>query len=186
LCCCNELSAFILLVSFALNQKITMRIRTAFLIALSISIFTACTNNKEGAAEEKAAVDSLQNGGALSSIDSLQQDMGGAPSNEISVVNSGAQAAPATGKGLNPAHGEPGHRCEIAVGAPLDSKPTAAASQPNMTSQPSLSPQPMSIPSAGSPSSPPASGSVAEGTNPAHGQPGHDCAIPVGAPLKKK
>ena len=39
------------------------------------------------------------------------------------------QAAPATastGSGkLNPAHGQPGHRCDIAVGAPLDSKPAA-------------------------------------------------------------
>ena len=26
--------------------------------------------------------------------------------------------------GLNPAHGQPGHRCDIAVGAPLNSKPT--------------------------------------------------------------
>jgi len=25
---------------------------------------------------------------------------------------------------LNPKHGEPGHRCDIAVGAPLNSKPT--------------------------------------------------------------
>lgn len=26
-------------------------------------------------------------------------------------------------KGLNPAHGQPGHRCDIAVGAPLNSAP---------------------------------------------------------------
>jgi hypothetical protein len=32
-------------------------------------------------------------------------------------------AASASGAKLNPAHGEPGHRCEIPVGAPLDSEP---------------------------------------------------------------
>jgi len=26
---------------------------------------------------------------------------------------------------LNPAHGQPGHRCDIAVGAPLNSAPAA-------------------------------------------------------------
>ncbi|MBK6446411.1 MAG: hypothetical protein IPF81_14280 [Bacteroidetes bacterium] len=31
----------------------------------------------------------------------------------------------------------------------------------------------------------PASGPTAPGMNPPHGQPGHDCAIAVGAPLKK-
>jgi hypothetical protein len=25
---------------------------------------------------------------------------------------------------MNPSHGQPGHRCDIAVGAPLNSKPT--------------------------------------------------------------
>ncbi|HRF24698.1 MAG TPA: hypothetical protein PLR98_11060, partial [Chitinophagaceae bacterium] len=30
--------------------------------------------------------------------------------------------------GLNPEHGKPGHRCDIAVGAPLDSKPAAVTS----------------------------------------------------------
>jgi hypothetical protein len=59
---------------------------------------------------------------------------------------------------LNPAHGKPGHRCDVAVGAPLNSStpspvqaPTAAAKAPNL--------------------------------NPAHGQPGHKCDIAVGAPL---
>lgn len=32
-------------------------------------------------------------------------------------------AKPAAGVALNPAHGAPGHRCDIAVGQPLDSKP---------------------------------------------------------------
>lgn len=27
------------------------------------------------------------------------------------------------GKGMNPAHGQPGHRCDVAVGAPLNSAP---------------------------------------------------------------
>jgi len=69
--------------------------------------------------------------------------------------------------GLNPAHGQPGHRCDIPVGAPLNSPP-AAASKPQ---QPVIST-----------GTPPAASTGM--VNPAHGQPGHDCSVPVGAPLK--
>jgi hypothetical protein len=31
----------------------------------------------------------------------------------------------ATAPGMNPAHGQPGHRCDIPVGQPLNSKPAA-------------------------------------------------------------
>ncbi|MFC0777701.1 hypothetical protein [Flavobacterium sp. HJSW_4] len=82
-------------------------------------------------------------------------------------------------KGINPAHGQPGHRCDIAVGAPLNSAPqqqgqvTAQAGQTVKMSQPQVvttttTQQPVK---------------VAKGMNPPHGQPGHRCDIPVGAPL---
>src|SRR5688572_14008415 len=35
-----------------------------------------------------------------------------------------------TAPGMNPPHGQPGHRCEIAVGAPLNSAPAAQPGQP--------------------------------------------------------
>jgi hypothetical protein len=97
-----------------------------------------------------------------------------------------SQITPApSGKGLNPAHGQPGHRCDIAVGAPLSSAPAAKPSAPVTTpiAAPTSSPAPMQItPSATTtPSTPAAPGAK---LNPAHGQPGHDCAIAVGAPLK--
>lgn len=79
-----------------------------------------------------------------------------------------------TAPGMNPPHGEPGHRCDIAVGQPLNSKPgappvsqtTAANPQPVQVSQPAVAntgPKPE--------------------LNPAHGEPWHDCAKQVGAPL---
>jgi hypothetical protein len=83
-----------------------------------------------------------------------------------------------TGKGLNPAHGQPGHRCDIAVGAPLDSKPAASPATTTAT-------QPASITSAPK-TTPPATQKAAAGMNPAHGQPGHRCDIAVGAPLNSK
>ncbi len=73
---------------------------------------------------------------------------------------------------LNPKHGAPGHRCDIAVGAPLNS---TVQPEPQATPVIQISPaKPKALINSG-------------GTfklNPAHGQPGHDCKIPVGEPLK--
>ncbi len=78
---------------------------------------------------------------------------------------------------LNPEHGMPGHRCEIPVGAPLNSP---AAAQPQVSVQQSTQ----------QPAGPRIEQQVTPNTsktvrlNPAHGEPGHDCNIPVGEPLK--
>ena len=39
-----------------------------------------------------------------------------------------------TAPGMNPPHGQPGHRCEIPVGAPLNSK-SVNQKQPQVTTQ---------------------------------------------------
>ena len=82
-----------------------------------------------------------------------------------------AQQMPASGSvALNPEHGQPGHRCEIPVGAPLNSAPTG--STPSVTINPSASSPAISAPA-----------TTTARLNPAHGEPGHDCAVPVGSPL---
>jgi hypothetical protein len=87
------------------------------------------------------------------------------------------QSATPGAAGMNPEHGQPGHRCDIAVGAPLNSPPAA---QPAVTTAPIFTtPPPTQTPVA----TPPAA--TAPGMNPPHGQPGHDCAVAVGAPLNK-
>ncbi len=81
-----------------------------------------------------------------------------APDNETTRENSSSE--------INPAHGEPGHRCDIPVGAPLDQ---ASSQNSGGTST-----------SSGSPIR------LRESTpekNPPHGQPGHQCSVPVGADL---
>lgn len=67
--------------------------------------------------------------------------------------------------GLNPEHGQPGHRCDIAVGAPLSGKAGSPSVAP-IKNQANASPV-----------------KTANGLNPAHGQPGHRCDIKVGDPL---
>jgi hypothetical protein len=91
------------------------------------------------------------------------------PNNSVNTV-----AAPATANVLNPAHGQPGHRCDIAVGAPLNSAPANKSAAPQSPLQTITPIQPVQN----------NTGSTAK-LNPAHGQPGHDCSIPVGQPLKQ-
>ncbi|MFW6310247.1 MAG: hypothetical protein ACOC1D_04020 [Prolixibacteraceae bacterium] len=93
---------------------------------------------------------------------------------------------------INPPHGEPGHRCDIPVGEPLNAQPAGT------TRQTPVNP-PANAPAAGNnPTAPtienaqklnssqPSNTSSAQNSgriNPPHGQPGHRCDIPVGSPL---
>lgn len=82
--------------------------------------------------------------------------------------------------GINPAHGQPGHRCDIAVGAPLNS---AAPQGQAVTAQPAQTVQVNPNQNVVTTTTTAAPAKVAKGMNPAHGQPGHRCDIPVGSPL---
>ncbi|MBC7874095.1 MAG: hypothetical protein H7Y01_08875 [Ferruginibacter sp.] len=84
----------------------------------------------------------------------------------------------ASGAGLNPAHGQPGHRCDISVGAPLNSAPNKNNIQAQAVQSPTTVTQSPTVNS-----SAPSTTFTAPGMNPAHGQPGHKCEIPVGSPL---
>jgi len=88
-------------------------------------------------------------------------------------VDSNGKTAP-TAPGMNPPHGQPGHRCDIPVGESLSSKPASQPAQ-NMQVQ-APQPAPVSQPVVANTGPKPKN-------NPAHGQPWHDCAKQVGAPL---
>jgi hypothetical protein len=71
---------------------------------------------------------------------------------------------------VNPAHGLPGHRCDLPVGAPLTAS-AGSTPNPTPTSQlPSTSVSPIRV-------------DKTPKVNPPHGEPGHDCSKPVGSPL---
>lgn len=78
--------------------------------------------------------------------------------------------------GMNPPHGQPGHRCDIAVGAPLNSTPNKSIPNPAVTN--SSSPVIVKTNSSTVVTKP--------GMNPPHGQKGHRCEIAVGAPLNSQ
>lgn len=131
----------------------------------------------------------------MSGTDSLQaQPLGqagvNAPVQNISTPNATIPSpaikpiSPSTSaKGLNPAHGQPGHRCDIAVGAPLSSAPKTTAPTVTQSAPQVMTTSPATITPATSPVTLPKAAPGAK-LNPPHGQPGHDCAVQVGAPLK--
>jgi hypothetical protein len=73
---------------------------------------------------------------------------------------------------FNPPHGEAGHTCALAVGAPLNS---TASVQP----QQNTNPRPAAAATA-------VVNTSGKKLNPKHGEPGHRCDIAVGAPLDSK
>lgn len=119
------------------------------------------------------------------------------PANEEATPASAATPAGTPPK-LNPPHGQPFHKCEIPVGAPLD----GSAAAPGTTAAAPAS-EPKSFFKAAqateqtAPQTPPNVQQVTPQTNqtatadvgtkpklnPAHGQPFHRCDIAVGAPL---
>lgn len=88
---------------------------------------------------------------------------------------------------INPAHGQPGHRCEIPVGAPLNSAPKAA-NVSKLTTTTTTTNVPANVPQLGATNTNGIQNANANqvtppGMNPPHGQPGHTCSVAVGAPL---
>ena len=94
---------------------------------------------------------------------------------------------------INPPHGQPGHRCDIPVGAALNSLPVntprQTISNPPTVTSPNFANNPTSPTIENAKrlnSSQPASTASTQNSgrlNPPHGQPGHRCEIPVGSPL---
>jgi len=132
--------------------------------AVALMVFTGCGPNKKSDVNTTLpttpANSTFNNPPPANSSDQIQ--LSSPPSQT---------GTPAMAVALNPAHGMPNHRCDIAVGAPLNSAP-----QTNPTAAPRLPTPTLNLP---------AQGSYAADTNPPHGQPGHDCSIAVGAPLKR-
>lgn len=124
---------------------------------------------------------------------------------EVETTEQPAETSNSTEVMLNPPHGEPFHRCDIPVGAPLNSAPANTARQTTSNTVTTTTPQVTTSTSgiANNPMAPTlenanrlSSGQTRTTTqtttnntgpkprlNPAHGQPWHRCDIPVGSPL---
>lgn len=147
-----------------------MKILFQILVSGSLFFYSCSQATKEKSTEESGNTTTVVNPATTSPAESEPSEDSSKP------VESASNVA------LNPAHGMPGHRCDIEVGQPLTSAPAeqkVAAPVQNAT-QPDMGP----LRSDPAPAAPLPTKPVATRLNPAHGQPGHDCAVAVGAPLK--
>lgn len=178
-----------------------MNIKVIATVCTAAVLMAACNNSSNGGAKSTAPV-TLTIPDANNSSPAAQQPL--QPQNGTPVTmqqqpvvtspapNTNSVAASNSNVKLNPEHGQPGHRCDIAVGAPLDGKPAPA---PVITQQPAnisktnpvtvSMPQPTEVQKT---FTTPATntGTTKAGLNPEHGKPGHRCDIAVGAPLDSK
>lgn len=156
-------------------SSLPIRIYSLLLVG---AIFISCKETKDEAETETTAAET-------NTAVTTNTETTAAPDTPVS--NAAPVAAPATSTttapGMNPPHGQPGHRCEIPVGAPLNSQPSNTGTAPMMqqpAQQPAAKPQSFMQPSAAQQTA-----TTAPGMNPPHGQPGHRCDVAVGAPLPK-
>ena len=171
-----------------MKSKLTLCSLLAFSIA-----FTSC--KKEDAAEE-ATTSATPQQLIVPRVQPIPTENYVAPAQQVNtpapnMSQAVTQAPVVTKAGMNPAHGQPGHRCEIAVGAPLNSpaaKPATTSVNPGKAAfttstiqNPATITSSSEVPELLKPNPQP----TAPGMNPPHGQEGHQCGVAVGAPLPK-
>ncbi len=163
-----------------------MKFKSIYLGSILVAAvgFTACTDPQATTDTETDAmlVNTSPASPGASSAQSASVITPAAGKQDQTPATQGSTQAAKTSAAVNPPHGQPGHRCDIAVGAPLDA-PAGSGSMP-VNVQQGPAPASMTIP-ASTPNSTTINpdGSSTVKLNPPHGQPGHDCAKPVGAPL---
>ena len=135
-----------------------------FFFILSVMVLFSCTNTTS---DPEFNYDKIvtKSDSAKTADTTKNQTQITIPQDQIQTTTVSAPANTATAKtGLNPEHGKPGHRCDIPVGAPLNSKPSTPSQQQTVSTKKTITPP---------------------GMNPPHGEPGHRCDIAVGAPLNQ-
>ncbi|MDR0229041.1 MAG: hypothetical protein LBI72_08270 [Flavobacteriaceae bacterium] len=158
-----------------------MKKRLILFAALSFAFLTACKDTPK----EEGTTAPIETNDAAPVDEHAGHNHG--PEGNSHGNNGGSTA------GLNPEHGQPGHRCDIPVGTPLD---TPVQSGNNAMPVSNAAPQasgssegPFLVNDAAKQriqqeggttiAAPSGTGNV----NPPHGQPGHRCDLAVGAPL---
>lgn len=142
-------------------------------LAAAITI-TSCKNNDE---EKNKSIPKVITPFTQQTAVAAQTNQQTAPSQHNLFHENNAVGTSSVAAGVNPAHGQPNHRCDIPVGAPLNSPVNGAAA--SQTNQVQVQPQMQTITQSVTAKTP-------KGMNPPHGQPNHRCDIPVGAPLNSK
>ena len=150
----------------------TKAMKTNYILSLLlVFILFICSCKKELVPQESSAVT------ISSTSDSASTTIvpSGLTNNSTQNASLPQQHSNLNAVGMNPPHGQAGHRCGIAVGAPLNSTPNKSNAKPAS-----------SVSNIGVPAIVKSNAQAVftkPGMNPPHGQTGHRCDIAVGAPL---
>jgi hypothetical protein len=161
-----------------------MDMKNTFIGLIAVSLLAASCKKDERATYLKEEANAGQPSVALNNTSKT------ALMDQAGIQSSPNPAPMATAPGMNPPHGQPGHRCDIPVGQPLNGAPaTATTVSQNINANGNnivqidpnaVSPGKITLNNNGK------QVKTAPGMNPPHGQPGHRCDIPVGQPLSSK
>ncbi len=135
---------------FYYHKSIIMK-RTIILVLSCVTItLYSCSDKKNTESQSPITpAQEIVNDGSLPAPAPAAPASGATPITvePVTMTSSNGQAVPATGataqpaasnEALNPPHGQPGHRCDIAVGVPLSAPPGTGT--PAMSSSPSTAP----------------------------------------------
>jgi hypothetical protein len=160
----NNVEVSVVHLSNTFKTNNSMIVKSFVLIASTAIFLSSCSDNKTEESVEKTETENLSIQAPApdsAGVDKIAAPVNQAPS-QVSIPTEKATGSPA----LNPAHGQPGHRCDLAVGAPLPS-----AEKNNTTVTAPVKPSEVKLTE------------IKPALNPAHGEPGHRCDLQVGAPL---
>lgn len=143
------------------------------LIIVSAALFMSCDN-------KKATTEETQN---ISPVPSDSLVVGDSLTINTSAENGVENASAGVRPALNPEHGQPYHRCDIQVGAPIDSAPDQPAAQAMPQGNVGAGFNTSPIAPQAATSAPLQASGPKPAFNPEHGQPYHQCELQVGAPL---
>ena len=146
-----------------------MTIKILPFILLFASCWISCKNDAPPSATTQTETTPTE----VAPVAAPDATFGSAPDAPIQTATPGNATAGTPGM-KNPPHGEPGHVCGKPVGSILDGTAVTTNSATPAQAAPTTAAKPAAAPT------------VAPGSNPAHGQPGHRCDIAVGAPLNSK
>jgi len=141
------------------------------LLVLFLMIIFSC--KKELEPQESSVVNNPSSSGSTSISPTATPGLTNSSSQNPSLLQ---QNSNQNASGMNSPHGQPGHRCDIAVGAPLNSTPNKSIPTPAVTNS--------SVPTIIKSNA--AAVVTKPGMNPPHGQKGHRCEIAVGSPLNSQ
>lgn len=160
------------------------------IIAVAV-VFYSCDNKESSAEEAQEITASTSNSENVpedvitenASAETIEVDQNVVPSTSTIATPPPVQVGNSVVKpAFNPEHGQPYHRCDIEVGAPLNSTPLQNPAPQSVPQQKPVTNNFNTNPILPSPA--PVPGTTPKpALNPAHGQPHHRCDLQVGAPL---